>query len=55
MAKAAALEGRVAALERTVETYRSQASRQPSADAFDAFLGLQRRLERLTTSLSVAI
>jgi len=49
------LEGRVAALERTVETYRSQASRQPSADGFDAFLALHRRLERLTTSLSGAI
>jgi len=49
------LEGRVPALERTVETYRSQASRQPSADGFDAFLALHRRLERLTTSLSVAI
>jgi multidrug resistance protein MdtO len=49
------LEGRVAALERTVETYRSQASRQPAADGFDAFLALHRRLERLTTSLSGAI
>jgi multidrug resistance protein MdtO len=49
------LQPSLAALERTVEIYDSQASAEPSAARFPAFLVLHRRLERLTTSLSAAM
>ena len=49
------LQPSLAALERMVEIYDSQASPEPSAARFQAFLALHRRLERLTTSLSAAI
>jgi multidrug resistance protein MdtO len=49
------LQPSLAALERTVEIYDSQASAEPSAARFQAFLALHRRLEHLTTSLSAAV
>jgi multidrug resistance protein MdtO len=49
------LQPPLAALERTVEIYDSQASAEPPAARFQAFLALHRRLERLTTSLSAAM